>query len=179
MKNLKSIFGATFCLVSICLVVTLAVAGTRHAFQEEIDAQEWQQKEAAMKELLPADSYEAVNTSSGEAYAAKTGTETTGYLFTTGAYGYGSEVSVMTAIEKGVVKEIRVLDATEETPGLGQNVVKKSFVQQFKNLKEPPVITKQKQQPGDIEALTGATKSSSAVVHAVQEALALYEEVAG
>lgn len=176
MKHAKSIITAALCLVTICLVVTLAVAGTRYAFQDEITAQEWQVKENAMKELLPATSYETVKTKTGEVYAAMTDKKVQGYLITTSAYGYGSDVSVMTAIQEGVIKEVRVLDASEETPGLGQNVTKASFTSQFQGLKQAPALSKNSAE-GTIEALTGATRSSNAVANAVATAFTTYQEI--
>ena len=176
MKHAKSILTAALCLVTICLVVTLAVAGTRYAFQDEISAQEWQAKETAMKELLPATSYEAIKTKTGEVYAAVSNEKTQGYLITTSAYGYGSDVSVMTAIQEGVIKEVRVLDASEETPGLGQNVTKESFTSQFQGLEQAPALSKSSA-AGTIEALTGATRSSNAVANAVATAFTTYQEI--
>ncbi|MEG0373380.1 MAG: FMN-binding protein, partial [Enterococcus sp.] len=101
------------------------------------------------------------------------------YLFITEAYGYGSEVSVMSAIADGKVVGVDILDASNETPGLGQNVTKKEFVDQFSNLQGSPEIVKSAPtSKNQVEAVTGATKSSTAVVKSVEKALALFDQVA-
>ncbi|MHC5373957.1 FMN-binding protein [Enterococcus sp. LJL120] len=176
-KDSKSILTATICLVTICLVVTLCVAGTRYVFAERIAEQEWQQKQAVMAELITASSYEEISLADGEVtYEAKNGSEVSGYLFETAAYGYGSDVSVMTAIYQSEVLGVAVLDASNETPGLGQNVTNQSFLEQFNQLSTRPVVTKTGNgTAGEIVAVTGATKTSNAVVAAVNEALDLSE----
>lgn len=183
MKNSKSILTATLCLVVICLVVTGAVAGTRYAFSDEIAAQEWQQQQTTMSKLIKAEDYQQLTNDAaiGQLYEAITDAgETAGFIAITAEYGYGSEVSVMTAITPaGQVAGIEILDASQETPGLGQNVTRSDFTKQFDNLTDSPKVVKQKAADNEIQAVTGATRSSNAVAGAVTKALALYEKEVG
>lgn len=184
MKNSKSILTATLCLVVICLVVTGAVAGTRYAFSDEIAAQEWQQQQTTMSKLIKAEDYQQLtndDATNGQLYEAITAAgETAGFIAITAEYGYGSEVSVMTAITPaGQVAGIEILDASKETPGLGQNVTRSDFTKQFDNLTASPKVVKQKAADNEIQAITGATRSSNAVAGAVTKALALYEKEVG
>lgn len=180
MKHSKVIFSDTLCLFIICLVVTFAVAGTRAVFKDRIAKQEWAQTQSVMSELIEADEFEEVKVP-GENQAFKaldTSGHTLGYLFVTKAYGYGSDVNVMSAISEGEVVGIDILDASNETPGLGQNVTKKEFVDQFAGLNGAPEIVKSTPSgENQVEAVTGATKSSNAVAQSVEEALALFEQV--
>ncbi|GCF94784.1 electron transport complex subunit G [Enterococcus florum] len=181
MKNSKVIFSDALCLFVICLVVTFAVAGTRAVFRERIAKQEWDQTQSVMSQLIKADDFQEVKVSGGnQAFKALDNSgETLGYLFVTKAYGYGSDVSVMSAISDGKVVGIDILDASNETPGLGQNVTKKDFVKQFSGLEGQPEIVKSDPSGGNqVEAVTGATKSSNAVAKSVEEALVLFEQVA-
>ncbi|MEO1768234.1 FMN-binding protein [Candidatus Enterococcus ferrettii] len=180
MKKSNVIFSDTLCLFIICLVVTFAVAGTRAAFKDRIAEQEWAQTQKVMNKLIKADDFKKVKVSGGnQAFKALDSSgETLGYLFITNAYGYGSDVSVMSAISEGKVVGIDILDASNETPGLGQNVTKKGFVDQFSGLIGLPEVVKSTPTgENQVEAVTGATKSSKAVAKSVEEALALFEQV--
>ena len=62
---------------------------------------------------------------------------------------------------------IEILES-QETPGLGQEITSDEFKKQFINLKTIPRITYIKNQkptnPNEIEAITGATISSKAII---------------
>ena len=177
----KMIFTDALCLFIICLVITFAVAGTRSVFKDRIAKQEWAQTQSVMSQLIKADDFQEVKVSGGnQGYQAVNASgETLGYLFVTKAYGYGSDVSVMSAVKDGKVVGVNVLDASNETPGLGQNVTKKAFVDQFAGIDDSlEVVKNDPASENQVEAVTGATKSSNAVAASVKEALALFEQVA-
>ena len=71
----------------------------------------------------------------------------------------------------GKIIAIEVLSAADETPGLGQNVAKLSFWEQFKNLSGETTVG------GNVQAVTGATYSSKAVCECVNEALDLFDTI--
>jgi electron transport complex protein RnfG len=134
-----------------------------------------------MSELIKADDFQEVKVAGdNQGYKAlDSGGKTVGYLFVTKAYGYGSDVSVMSAVMDGKVIGVDVLDASNETPGLGQNVTKKEFIDQFDGTDETlEVVKNDPANKNQVEAVTGATKSSNAVATSVKEALALFEQVA-
>ncbi|BBM17426.1 MULTISPECIES: FMN-binding protein [Enterococcus] len=177
----KVIFTDALCLFIICLVITFAVAGTRSVFKERIAKQEWDQTQSVMSQLIKAEDFKEVKVSGeNQGYKALDSSgKTLGYLFVTKAYGYGSDVSVMSAVKEGKIVGVDVLDASNETPGLGQNVTKKDFVDQFAGLNESlEVVKNDPSGENQVEAVTGATKSSNAVAASVKEALVLFEQVA-
>jgi len=122
--------------------------------------------------------------------------EVIGYASVAGAAGYSSIIKVMVGVDKEFkVKAIKVL-SQKETPGLGDKVnevlSKKTLVGmamgkkydekglrpwfqiQFDGKETPVMVQKD---GGTIDAITGATISSRAVCHAVNEAVASLKEV--
>ena len=67
----------------------------------------------------------------GAYYTGLAGGELAGYVFETGASGYGGTVSVMTGIDaEGSITGVVIL-SHDETPGLGANATKSSFLDQY------------------------------------------------
>ncbi|MCC8023058.1 MAG: FMN-binding protein [Clostridiales bacterium] len=103
--------------------------------------------------------------------------DVTGYVFTTTANGYGGVIRVMTGVfPDGTVSRIEILEADDETPGLGLNVMNDSFQEQFAGLFSGFAVEKNQAGDNAVQAVTGATISSSAAGRAVQEALDLFEQ---
>lgn len=176
--NTKAIINATLCLLIICFVITFAVAGTNAVFEERIAEQEASAIQESMSKLIEADEYELFTAEDdSDAYKALSSSgEVLGYVFTTAAKGYGSSISVMTAISDDQVVAISILSCDDETPGLGQNITNESFTDQFAGLTAAPEVIKSGTAgENEIQALTGATKSSRGVTDAVTAAFALYE----
>jgi electron transport complex protein RnfG len=90
-----------------------------------------------------------------------------GAVVTVASEGYGGTVELLVGIDETChITGIQVLSHSE-TPGLGANAEKDSFRSQFEGKKAPLTVTKTT--PGDVEiqAITGATITSNAVVLAV------------
>ena len=103
-----------------------------------------------------------------------------GHIFTTSANGYGGAVKVMTGIgTDGKVIAIEVLDAADETPGLGQNAMKPSFWERFKGKSGQVKVVKSGAGEDEVQALTGATITSNAVKDAVNKALTAHKLIKG
>ncbi len=103
-----------------------------------------------------------------------------GYVFTTSsAKGYGGEIKIMTGVSAdGKVTGIEIL-SIEETAGLGMNAKKDTFKNQYVGSSGLFSVVKSNPGENEIQALTGATITSSAVTEAVNEALAIYKTVTG
>lgn len=175
MKNLKTIIVTTIILTLICGIATAGLAFTNDLTAERIEKLSIETEQKAMKRVITADSYEK-NTvelnGKHEYYTAIKGGETVGYIFTVSTNGYGGAVKVMTGIGlDGKVIAIEVLDASNETPGLGQNVTRKSFWEQFKG-QSGTLTVKQ-----EVDPVTGATISSKAVTQSVNDALKYYNAI--
>ncbi len=176
-KN-KEILIPTVTLFLICFVITAALGVTNFFTAGQIAALEKKTQDEAMNLLLPADEYAVIEDSTS--YCAVKNNETIGYVFITSEKGYGGEIRVMTAVNlDGSVKAVTVLAADDETPGLGQNVTKKSFLDRYTGHFKGISVVKNNADSSlnQIDASTGATISSRATTKAVNKALELYENI--
>lgn len=92
-----------------------------------------------------------------------------GYIFIAEGQGYQSKIEIICGVtpDFNTIKGIEIL-SSKETPGLGSNITKGWFKDQFNGLKALPEITYTKEEPekdNQIKAITGATVSSRAVVN--------------
>lgn len=182
-KNWNDIFKPVVVLLAICVVIPLALSLTNKITVKRIAELEKKNTNETMTSLISAEEFEEKTFGSENLfnyYVAKSEDKEIGYIFVTKAKGYGGEVSVMTAVNiDGTVKSVAILDASNETPGLGQNVTKESFYSQFTGKKEGVKVLKNgaDSEKNEIDAVTGATISSRAVTKAVNEALENYKIV--
>ncbi|MDO4561727.1 MAG: RnfABCDGE type electron transport complex subunit G [bacterium] len=112
-----------------------------------------------------------------EIYEGSDGGKTVGYNFTVTPKGYGGPLELIIGISsEGRVMDIKILSHSE-TPGLGAKAVEEPFAGQFKNkLFEKLSVTKTPAEAEDqIQAISGATITSSAVVKGVNDALACWK----
>lgn len=176
-KN-KEILIPTVTLFLICLVITAALGVTNYFTAGRIAVLEKKAQAEAMNLLLPADEYSPIE--DGISYCAVKENETIGYIFTTVEKGYGGEIKVMTAVGiDGAVNAVTVLSAGDETPGLGQNVTKKAFLDRYIGHFKGIEVVKNNADSSlnQIDAVTGATISSKATTRAVNKALEMYENL--
>ena len=86
----------------------------------------------------------------------------------------------MTAVNAdGTVKSVAILDVSNETPGLGQNAAKESFYTQYEGKTSGISLLKNgaASAKNEVNAVTGATITSTAVNKAVNKALKQFESV--
>ncbi len=96
--------------------------------------------------------------------------EKTGYAFKASGNGYGGEIEILVGLDTGFeIKGISILSQAE-TPGLGARIAEVSFTDQFKGMSLSEVVLKS--EGGKIDAITGATISSRAVVDAIRGKMA-------
>lgn len=100
-----------------------------------------------------------------------------GFVLKVSGKGYGGAVTIVLGVSsEGEVKGIQILDASNETPGLGQNSTKESWNKQYVgvNSENPLQVVKDgsgSAENGTINSISGATITSSAVTRAVNVAL--------
>ena len=181
--NLKDILIPTIALLVICLVATTLLAGTNMITKEKIALNAVETEKASRMLVLPeGKEYGEVTTlESGITYCIGTNEagEEVGYVFTTGAKGYGGTVSVMVGIAKdGTITGIEILSHAE-TPGLGANAVKPEFKDRFIGKSGELTVDKNSNDGQNVQAITAATITSKAVVSAVNAVTAAYEEITG
>jgi len=97
--------------------------------------------------------------------------EIIGYAFMAVANGYGGPIEILVTLESTLLYEDEIIIhgisvvSHSETPGLGEKIVESSFSGQFTGINVDEVALSK--DGGKIDAISGATISSSAVVKAV------------
>ena len=179
-KNREDIIKPVGVLLAICIIIPLALSVTNKVTAKKIAELEAANSKKNMQSLIDADNFEECENGEITYYAAINGGETAAYIFTESSKGYGGDVSVMTAIKPdGTVAGVAILDVSGETPGLGQNAAKESFFSQYIGLKKGVSVLKNgaKAENNEVDAVTGATITSTAVTRAVNKAFDDFEKV--
>lgn len=181
-KNREDIIKPVGVLLAICIIIPLALSVTNKVTAKKIAELENENSKKNMQSLVSVDDFEKCSDGGIEYYTAIKGGDTAAYIFTESAKGYGGDVSVMTAVKPdGTVAGVAILDVSGETPGLGQNAAKESFYSQYAGLKKGVSLLKNgaKAENNEVDAVTGATITSTAVTRAVNAALDDFEKVKG
>jgi electron transport complex protein RnfG len=137
-------------IVTVSVVILTALSGVTSSIVEERRAEEI--KDTLGKIFPEMSDYELED----EVYMIYQDGEKSGYAFIASGSGYGGFK----------IKDISILTQTE-TPGLGARITESTFTDQFKGLSADEVALRSDN--GMIDAITGATISSRAVVDAVRE----------
>ena len=176
MSNWNKIFKPIVVLGVICIVITGALAATNMATAPVIAEAKAEAERLARMELLPeaddftrVDEVEVENVS--DVYAANNGV---GYVITSTSKGYGGTITVMSSFTpEGTIKQIKVTGA-QETPGFGSKVAATpSYWERYmgKDASQALVLNQ------DIDAESGATISSKALLRAVNSAIEAYNAI--
>lgn len=160
-------------LTLACFFSGLIIAGVHTVTAPEAVRQKELAKTQAMQELVKeADQFTPIEGKSGWFEAKKNGIVLATVL-PGESKGYGGAIKLLVAVTPdGKVYDFKVL-GHNETPGLGDNIKKPKFKDQFagKSLAELTVVKRPVTDGSAIEAITGATISSKAVTAAVREAV--------
>lgn len=180
--DLKGVLKPAAILFVICVIVSAALAGTDLLTKDKIAEAAQKKAEESRKIVLPAaDLFEAQADGQQEEYylGFKDG-EPVGYVFETSAKGYGGDVEIMTGITAdGTISGVVIL-SHGETPGLGANAEKEEFRAQYEQaVPQSGMELVKYQTPGEgqVEAMTGATITSTAVTNAVNQAIDRYHSI--
>lgn len=133
--------------------------------------------------------FSEIDTDGPTIYRANAGGEPIGYAVRVVTTGYGGEISLLVGISPDL-ERITGMEVVEhvETPGLGAKIDGKPFKEQFSGLKPQEKISYVKGEPAqkqenEIQAISGATISTKAVVGGVNktmdEAVGILSEKAG
>jgi Na+-translocating ferredoxin:NAD+ oxidoreductase RnfG subunit len=97
-----------------------------------------------------------------------------GYVVTSSASGYGGDVRVITGINtEGRVTGVTILEMSE-TPGIGVKAGRPEWLAQFIQKTAEKGVSFTDEGEGRVDAITGATISSTAVLTAVNKAMRAY-----
>ncbi|MDO4289453.1 MAG: RnfABCDGE type electron transport complex subunit G [Eubacterium sp.] len=181
----KNVARLALVLLIITVVAALCLALTNYITAPTIAQSNEQSNTEARQAVLPeAESFEAVEDVQSvaamaaqgsealvsEIYIGKKGDETVGYTVKTTPTGYGGTIEILTGITKdGVISGITIL-SQDETPGLGAKATEPAFQEQFKGKaadKDLSVVKGGEAGDNQIQAITGATITSTAVVDGV------------
>ena len=171
MKFVKEFVVPAAVLTGICVVISGALVLTYNTTEPIIEAAKAAEADAARIEVLAdADKFEKVETTVEgvvDAYKAVNGA---GYVITAEAKGYGGPMQVMVGIKSdGTIDSVKLM-SNSETAGLGTKTGEPAYTDQYKG-KDSTL--------DGVEAVSGATISSTAFKTNVQNAFKAYGELAG
>lgn len=182
MKNKIVRLGAI--LFGITAATGLILGAVQAVTEGPIAAQRKAQKDAALSATLPgAASFEAVPLEGGhglvsEVSAGKSGSTVVGWCFTVNVKGFGGPMTVLVGIDgAGATTGVSILEMSE-TPGLGARTAEEAFRAQFRGKAPGGSLTVTKTPPESamqVQAVSGATISSTAVTTAVNAARACWQ----
>lgn len=170
---------------TIKMIIVLTVVGLvsgaalvsmyKYAHPLIVDNQKKETKKAIFVIFPGAKSYEEKNIGEDVIFKVKDKKGSLlGYTFLAEGNGYQGTIKLMAGIKPDMetLVGIEILES-QETPGLGQEITQDKFKDQFKGLNASPEITyvknKKPEKPNEIQAITGATISSRAVVTILNE----------
>lgn len=160
---MKETFRYGFILAMICMVASGLLAGMNSLTKAKIIAQARAEEDSALKEVMPdAGHFEPVIMGEDVIYYKVRNKEGkfTGVAFKVSGKGYSSVIDTLVGMGKdGTIVAIKVL-SQNETPGLGVRITEPAFTGRFTN--------KNIQDLSGIQAITGATISSKAVINSVE-----------
>jgi len=175
-SDIREIIKCTAALLIICAAATAALSITNSVTKERIANVEEEQADAARRKVCPdAEDFELCEADEGTSIymALAENGDGLGYAISTTDKSYGGDISVMTGIDMdGTITGVEIL-SINDTPGLGMKAKDDAFRNQYPG-KTGGSLTVSKNASGDeIQAITGATKTSEAVTRCVNKASSL------
>lgn len=183
---MRDIVKPTIVLFLISAIVTMALALTNYATKEAIAQQTKIQEESARKEVFPeAETFEEIENINSilgttdaeklvkEVFSCLKNGEVIGRVYLVESNGYGGVISMSVGIDNsGKINGVKIISLSE-TPGLGSKVQEEPFISQFVGItpKQALTVVKSGSKDEEINAVSGATISSKAVVKGIQAAI--------
>jgi H+/Na+-translocating ferredoxin:NAD+ oxidoreductase subunit G len=128
------------------------------------------------KSELSTDSKNASEENSADAEVLESNTISDGYSIKVESNGYGGAINLeVTLSNDGIVKNVQVLSHSE-TDGLGSQAAKPEFLSQFidETAEEFNLTNEESSDDNAVQAISGATVSSTAITNAVNSAVEYY-----
>ena len=187
---MRELFKLTVVLTIICSLAATALALVYTITKEPIAYQQRLKKLKAIKAVQPDYDNEpdqefidingpmsaGANEVPTRFYITKKGADPTGVVFVVTGVGYGGPIDVMLGLTlEGTITGIQVLKHSE-TPGLGAKITEEKFLKQFPSKNIQNTKWSMKKSGGDIDQISGATISPTAVVTAIHSGLALFSD---
>jgi electron transport complex protein RnfG len=181
--NVKKIVSLGMTLFTVTAITGVILGVVHDVTLEPIRATREALKTEALKGALPeADEFSRIELSDGadpivkDVQMGASGGAVSGYCITVTPRGYAGPVELVAGIANdGNLRAIRILNQSE-TPGLGAKASQAEFYEQFKDSGEITVVKTKPENPGEIQAISGATITSDGVASGVNTALAYWKE---
>lgn len=173
-------------LLLICFVAASLLAMTNDVTYPKIMKQRQIASEQARKDVLPdansfeevtGDAFDAIQGQSEpveELFVGKKDGEVVGYVVKTLPKGFGGTIKIFTGITtEGTISGVRMGTGHQETPGLGAKAELPEFYEMYNGMStaSPIGVSKTQQTDTEIQAISGATITSSAVTRGVNAAI--------
>ena len=180
---MNSFFKSVFTITIITVLAGVMLALSYSFTKDKIAYQERQKILNAFKSILPYHNnepdkdYEIINNQ--KVFIAKDNGTITGYAVNViNTQGYGGAISILTGTDSnGAVSGVAIIYHSE-TPGLGDKITNKSFLDLFKGFTVNDKIAVKKH-GGTIEQFSGATISPRAVAAGVKDSLTVINGMIG
>jgi electron transport complex protein RnfG len=161
-------------LLAFAAVVAFLLGLVNDVTAENIAKHKADKTMAAMETVLPAGEYSQVIYEGDPSVASVYRAGDDGWIVEVTPSGFGGLIDMMVGVDKsGAVTGVSIVSMSE-TSGLGANASRESFRSQYVG---KTGSVKLKKQGGEIDALTGATVTSTAVTKGVNTALAVVQEL--
>ena len=175
---MKDMLKITLSLVAIFIAAGL-IMGITYKYTSPIKFKaEKKEKEEALKEMAP-DATDPITPSGKwtvhnknfEYYEAKAGGQPVAFIASTAGKGYSSFIQMLVSLSPDLkIRDLKVL-GMNETPGLGDQVLEKNFLDQFKGKALSQIVLIKGETKDNIQAISGATISSRGVTNGVKDAV--------
>ena len=164
-KTVLSVLNIGARLLVICLVVAAVVSLVNEVTKKRYAELQEQEKANAMAAIFGAETLTYTDLGNG-VYALKQGGEPLGYCVESTTAGFGGEMSLMVGFDLDrTIVGVQILSHSE-TPGLGARVNDAGYLSQYGGKTGDLALGE------DIDAISGATISSKAVLAGVKAAQA-------
>lgn len=173
----KNILKLGIVLLLICAISTALLAAVNNLTAPVIALNNEKAQELAKKEVLPdADSFTEI----GEGvFKGLKGDDLAGYTVNVTSNGYGGEIEMIVGINSDMTVSGVTILTMSETPGLGAKAKDEKFIGQFAGKNKDLQLKKSQAGDNEINAISGATITSTAVTNGVKEAFELLEKAGG
>ncbi len=175
---MKEMMKITMSLVAIFIGAGI-IMGVTYKYTSPIKFKaEKKEKEEALKEMapnatdpiVPAGKW-SVHGKNYEYYQATAAGKPVAYIADTAGKGYSSFIRMLVSLDTDLkINDVKVL-SLNETPGLGDQVLEKSFLDQFKGKTLPQIVLIKGETKDNIQAISGATISSRGVTNGIKDAV--------
>jgi len=175
-----SIIKPAVVLFVVCVIISGSLAVVNRVTVDIIDQRTKAEQEEFRKQLLDkADSFTQIthefdNPAITDVYAGYKEGELAGYVINVTAKGYGGDINMTVGVDNNGIVTGVIIGENEETPGLGSRAKEPDFINQFYEVSfndKLTVVKQNKKSANEIQAISGATITSTGVTQGVQAAL--------